>query len=262
MAEVSKDQTIFACPHCGLGLVHTKTDAKCPNGHSFDRAREGYFNLIVSGRISPTTTSGDTADSLAARRRFLATGAYRPLADALVDTLGELNGPVLDVGCGEGYYLSHVDTAYKYGIDISKRGIQMASKAYPHTNFVVGNAYRLPVLTRSCHAVFSVFAPHSHEEFQRVLIPGGKWVTITPGPQHLVEMRPLRKETIVEREQKRESPPPLSESARRIHFQLDLTKVSAEDLFSMTPLKWQTAAKSALSQQVTVDVWVASGLSS
>lgn len=262
MAEVSKDQTIFACPHCGLGLAYSQTGATCPNGHSFDRAREGYLNLVVGGRISPTTTPGDTPESLAARRRFLATGAYAPIARALVDVLGELNGPILDVGCGEGYYLSHIEAPDKYGIDISKRGIQMASKAYPHSHFVVGNAYRLPVLTHSCHAVFSVFSPHSYDEFLRILVPGGRWVTVTPGSQHLIEMRPLRKDTIVTREQKRESPPPMSEFAQRLHFELDLDEESAHDLFSMTPLKWQTAAHSAPSQRVTVDVWVATGLSS
>ena len=262
MAEVSKDQTIFACPHCGRELVYTKTGATCSHGHSFDRAREGYLNLVVAGRISATTTPGDTAESLAARRRFLATGAYAPIVEALIGALGDVSGPILDIGCGEGYYLSQIQSSQKYGVDISKRGIQMASKANPHSNFVVGNAYRLPVLAQSCEAVFSVFSPHSHEEFHRVLVPGGRWITVTPGPEHLIEMRPLRKVSIITREQKRQEPPPGSSSARRVQFTLNLSEESADDLFSMTPLKWQTAANSGPSRHVTVDVWVASGLSS
>jgi 23S rRNA (guanine745-N1)-methyltransferase len=262
MAEVSKVPSIFACPHCQLAFTPTVDGVLCPNGHSFDRAREGYLNLLIGGRIAGDTVPGDTPESLAARRRFLSTGAYQPIADALAKVVEEIDGAVLDVGCGEGYYLSHIRSPKKFGIDIAKQGIRMASKSFPEAQFAVANAFRLPVLDASCDAVFSVFAPHSHEEFQRVLSPCGQWVTVTPGAHHLHQMRPKRDADIVEREKRRDLPPEHAVHAQRIQFDLALSDESADDLFSMTPLIWQTAADAAPVTHVSVDVWVASGFKS
>lgn len=259
MAEVAKNPSIFVCPHCNEGFIDTNQGVICPNGHSFDRAREGYLNLLPTGRLASSAVPGDTANSLAARRRFLSTGAYQPIADALAEAVGEINGPVLDVGCGEGYYLDCVDSPHKFGIDISKRAVQMASKAFTSSVFAVANAFRLPVVSNSCDAVINVFAPHSIEEFERILTRCGQWVTITPGSHHLQQMRPKRDGNIIERELRRDAPPSHGHNATRIKFELDLTKESAEDLFLMTPLVWQTAANAGPVTTVSVDIWVSVG---
>jgi 23S rRNA (guanine745-N1)-methyltransferase len=168
---------------------------------------------------------------------------------------------VLDVGCGEGYYFTHINATDKYGIDISKKAVQMASKLLPDAHFAVASAFRLPIIDHSCAAVFSVFAPHSFEEYARVLQPGGTWVTVTPGPHHLQQMRPKRDQSIGEREERRSEPPAQAQHAERIQFELDLSPSAANDLFSMTPLVWQTAADASPTTQVSVDVWVSSGTS-
>ncbi len=251
---------LFACPHCSLALERTNSGAQCVNGHSFDRAREGYLNLLVGGRLAPSTESGDTKESLTARRRFLSAGWYAPIAEALADAVGVVDGNVLDSGCGEGYYLSQVHASHKFGLDISKRAVQMASKLLPNAQCVVASAYRLPVLDQSCDVVFSVFAPRPLEEFQRVLRPGGKWVTVAPGPNHLKEMRPSRGTDAamraVERDIRRSEAPQQADVSNRVLFELSLTPEAARDLFSMTPLVWQSEATYEPVQQVTVDVWV------
>jgi 23S rRNA (guanine745-N1)-methyltransferase len=167
---------------------------------------------------------------------------------------------VLDVGCGEGWYLGHISAPQRFGLDISKRAVQMASKYLPSAQFVVGNSFRLPVLHQSCAAVFTVFAPHSHIEYQRVLQPGGTWVTITPGPRHLEEMRPMKDDAIIQREAKRELPPPEATESERVTFTLTLSTEAARDLFTMTPLQWQTAANATPVTEVTADVWVSRGV--
>ncbi len=139
MAEVSKVPSIFACPHCMQAFTSTTSGVVCPNGHSFDRAREGYLNLLVGGRIAGDTVPGDTPASLAARRRFLSTSAYAPIADALATVVSQIDGPVLDVGCGEGYYLSHINSPYRYGIDIadcpfSMDHVTLSSVSLHHTH--------------------------------------------------------------------------------------------------------------------------------
>ena len=164
---------MLACPHCMLALTLTEHGATCPSGHSFDRGRGGYLNLLVGGRLGPTVTPGDTADALAARRRFLGAGHYAPIAEAMGAAVGTPPGPVLDVGCGEGYYLSTLGVGATYGLDVSKTAVQMAARAHPDTQFVVGTAYRLPVLDQSVGVVMSVFAPHPFDEFSRVVRPDG-----------------------------------------------------------------------------------------
>lgn len=252
---------VLACPHCGTALQVTDSAARCINNHSFDRAREGYFNLLPGGRLASSTTPGDTSESLAARRRFLNSGGYSPIAEHLARAVGDVNGAILDVGCGEGYYTSHLHGRTRVGIDISKRAVQMAAKRLPGDLFAVASAYRLPILDASCAAVVSVFSPHPLDEFRRVLQPGGRWFTVTPAANHLSEMRPNYSPDAAahSRFEKRAQPPEGAEDAERVTFPLSLTDETASDLFTMTPLQWQSGADGTTVREVTVDVWVSSG---
>jgi 23S rRNA (guanine745-N1)-methyltransferase len=261
---MNSDAAVLACPNCGVALQLSATGASCATGHSFDRGRGGYLNLHVGGRLSAATTPGDTPDALAARRRFLGAGYYAPIAAAVADAIGVQDGAVLDVGCGEGYYLSQLDLTDLYGLDVAKSAVQMAARLLPDAQFVVGSAYRLPVLDASVAAVMSVFAPHPFEEFQRVLQAGGRWVTATPGPNHLQEMRPAltgeSERKTAERLARRAQAPEEAQSARRLEFQLDLSAGALRDLYFMTPIRWQAGSTGADDDQgrtVSVDVWVA-----
>jgi 23S rRNA (guanine745-N1)-methyltransferase len=257
---------VFACPHCRLPLDVSSNGASCANNHSFDRAREGYLNLLVGGRLSSHTVPGDTPDSLAARRRFLSGGHYSPIARALADMVRAPSGPLLDAGCGEGYYLSQMTARHRYGLDVSKKAVQLASRLIPAAQFVVASSYRLPILDTSVEVVMSVFAPRPFEEFRRVLQPGGRWVTVTPGSSHLMEMRPARDNEVgsksMQRRSERDAAPAGATHAERVRFTLELTPETAVDLFSMTPMRWQTDADAdaiASIPRVSVDAWVATG---
>lgn len=258
---------MLACPHCAQPLSLHDTGATCPQGHSFDRGRGGYLNLLVGGRLGSRATAGDAPDSLAARRRFLQAGHYAPIAQAVAEAVGTPDGPVLDVGCGEGHYLSQLaapgtpSISLRYGLDVSKTAIQMAARSYPETQFLVGTAFHLPVLDHSTAVVLSVFAPHPADEFARVLRPDGRWVTATPGPHHLQEMRPdLRgRERVGARLERRSEPPAGATDAVHLEFDLDLDASSATDLYLMTPIRWQKGAQVDGPVTVTIDVWVASG---
>jgi 23S rRNA (guanine745-N1)-methyltransferase len=261
---------VLACPHCRRPLQLSRAGATCENRHSFDRGRGGYLNLLVGGRLSGARTPGDTPDALAARRRFLVGGHYTPIVTALAEAIDVPGGPVLDVGCGEGYYLSQLPLRDRFGLDIAKRAVQMAAMLLPNSQFVVGSAHRLPVLDQSVATVVSVFAPHPFEEFERVLQPGGRWVTVTPGPHHLREMRPtLSGESgrkAGDRLERRSEPPREATAAIRVEFKLQLSAAALRDLFLMTPMRWQAGATGTATEQVgdvqggevSVDVWVSS----
>lgn len=122
--------TLFRCPLCGGSLSEVPAGLRCPRGHCFDRAKEGYVNLLPVGQ-KHSKAPGDDKAMVAARRAFLDGGWYAPLRQALKALAVEVTGPapaVLDAGCGEGYYTSGVREALLAagreprvaGVDISK----------------------------------------------------------------------------------------------------------------------------------------------
>lgn len=107
--------TILTCPICAEPLARAGATLRCPRGHSFDVAREGYVNLLTG------KPRGDTREMALARRTFLEQGWYRPLADrlaalssrCLADAAGGAPATqaalaLVDAGCGEGYYLGRL----------------------------------------------------------------------------------------------------------------------------------------------------------
>lgn len=70
------------CPVCPLPMAIAPDGGtlRCPRGHSFDVARQGYVNL-TAGRAP---RGGDTAEMVAAREEFLRSGAYDFITQALV----------------------------------------------------------------------------------------------------------------------------------------------------------------------------------
>lgn len=105
--------SLFCCPLCAAPLEKTDRTYRCPRGHSFDRAREGYVHLLPANRMH-SKAPGDDKAMAAARNRFLSGGWYAPLRDALC-RLAVDHAParpaVLDSGCGEGYYTAGVCAA-------------------------------------------------------------------------------------------------------------------------------------------------------
>jgi hypothetical protein len=60
----------------------------------------------------------------------------------------------------------------------------------------------------------------------------------------------------MERDLRRSVAPEQADSSHRVSYKLDLTPEAAHDLFSMTPLVWQSEENHVPVQKVTVDVWV------
>lgn len=169
----------------------------CESGHSFDAAKQGYFNLLV-GR--GTAFAADTADMVAARTAFLDAGHYRPLAAAVAAAARPvLQGPdpaVLDSGTGTGHYLRAIlDTVGSevpvaaVGLDISKFALRRAARLNPGAVHLVSDVWQpFPVADAAVDAVMVVFAPRNAAEFSRVLKPSGRLVVVTPRQGHLAEI--------------------------------------------------------------------------
>ena len=74
--------SLFFCPICSSALIRESGRYTCPNGHSFDLAREGYVNLLPANR-QHSKAPGDDREMAAARSRFLEGGWYAPLREEL-----------------------------------------------------------------------------------------------------------------------------------------------------------------------------------
>lgn len=182
------------CPHCGGSLAPSDGALRCPAGHSFDVARQGYVNLTGAGTHTGTA---DTRAMVAARQAFLASGHFRPLLDAVATAAAEaahgVPGCLIDAGGGTGEYLAaaldRMPEREGLVLDLSKDACKHAARLHPRMSAVVADTWRqLPLAGGSAAVVLNVFAPRNAAEFARVLAPGGAVVTVTPNAAHLGEL--------------------------------------------------------------------------
>ncbi len=242
----------FTCPICGDTLSEAEGGAaRCCRGHSFDRAREGYYNLLVSN--SPS--HGDNREMLLARRRFLDSGAYRPMAEALTQALleeAEAGAAVLDMGCGEGYYTDLVERSLHLrdgvsavsAFDISKEAVRLAARRNKNVSFAVASSYRIPCGELAFDLAFNVFSPLALSEVRRVLRRDGGFIMVIPDRRHLFGLKAAIYDEPYENEPSETSLEGFRlVSEKRLAFPLHLdTCQKINDLFMMTPYAYRTKA--------------------
>jgi len=181
------------CPLCGEVLQRQENTYRCENRHSFDIARKGYVHLLpVQNKRS--LNPGDTREQVNARRAFLAGGFYTPIVEALRDLAAGCTGPILDVGCGEGYYSTALAKAMDcelVGLDISKEAVRCAAGQHKNALWLCASAARLPVEDHSVGLLTSLFALTVPEEFRRVLRPDGAFIQVLAAEDHLLGLKSI-----------------------------------------------------------------------
>ena len=129
----------WCCPLCGAPLAGDNA-LKCPSGHSFDRAKEGYWHLLPV-QNTRTKAPGDSREMVAARRAFLSAGYYGIFGQALGELCLEYGQPkagkplrLLDAGCGEGWYDRCIAKQFEEaGRPLELAGFDIAKPAAPST---------------------------------------------------------------------------------------------------------------------------------
>ncbi|WP_298635539.1 putative RNA methyltransferase [uncultured Umboniibacter sp.] len=180
----------FRCPICQQALQVDTTPVHCANGHCFDRAKQGYLNLLpVQNKRSKNP--GDSKEMVKARREWLSLGLYEPIVAGIAQLLDGISANVLDAGCGEGYY---TNALAQYcgeicGSDISKEAVLSAARQYSGVEFTVASNRDLPYQDQQFSAVLSLFGFPVEAEFSRVLQPGGRIITVDPTRDHLIELK-------------------------------------------------------------------------
>jgi 23S rRNA (guanine745-N1)-methyltransferase len=181
---------------CRTPLTLDARRAICERGHSFDVARSGYLNLLQP-QDRRSRVPGDSAEAVAARRRFLDRGFAKPILDAIVAFAQPMQGPLLDAGCGEGYHLGNIENDERHGVDISVAAIDAAAKRYPSCHWIIANADRfLPYADKSFATVLSITARLNSSEFRRVLRDDGRLIVAIPGADDLVELRGMTRDRV------------------------------------------------------------------
>ncbi|MGO9196378.1 MAG: putative RNA methyltransferase [Acidimicrobiales bacterium] len=247
--EPGKLTAPWCCPVCRarLHLIVAEQRWVCAAEHSFDVAREGYVNLQLAGQRR-SRRPGDSAEMVAARRRFLATGAFDPLSTALADLVTvERPTVVLDVGCGEGRHTRHVTAPLVLGVDVAKPAVAAAARADPDGWYAVASAADLPLEDGTVDVALNVFGPVAPAELARVVRHGGAVVAAYPGPSHLEDLRTL----VYEDARPHEVKPPLRHAAEwftevssvSVRYPIVVTDPARlDDLFAMTPYRWHAPA--------------------
>ena len=249
------------CPICGEGLSRGEKEYRCENRHSFDIARQGHVNLLVVQQ-KHSLNPGDTREQVLSRRTFLEGGFYEPIAEALCDTAKELGavGPILDVGCGEGYYCTRLAQALDaelLGLDISKEAVRCAAAKYKGPQWVCGTASHLPVRDGSIGTLTSLFALTLPGEFSRVLAKDGLYFQILAVQDHLLGLKSIIYPELKFKE--KDSVPDLPGFARiktvPIRFTFTVEGAQVQNLLSMTPhlyrISKEGAARLAATEMLT-----------
>ena len=239
------------CPICGEKLCRGEKEYRCENGHSFDIARQGHVNLLVVQQ-KKSLHPGDTREQVLSRRAFLDAGYYAPIARALCDTAKELGaaGPILDVGCGEGYYsakLAEALGAELTGLDISKEAVRCAAAKYKGPRWICGTAAHLPVESGSAGCMTSLFALTMPEEFKRVLKEDGLYFQVLAAQDHLLGLKSIIYPELKLKEKDSVPELPGFELVKSvpIRFTFTVEGEQVRNLLSMTPHVYRISAEGA-----------------
>lgn len=239
----------YLCPLCQQPLTLVHHSWRCAQQHQFDRAKEGYVNLLPV-QHKRSREPGDSAEMMQARRQFLDAGYYQPLQQQVASLLVQqlpATASVLDIGCGEGYYTAAVadalgEQARVCGLDVAKVAVRAAAKRYRHIDFCVASSHRLPFADASLDGVLRIYAPCKADELARVIRRAGCLLTVTPGPRHLLQFKGLIYSQVKLHDTQQENLPGFTlESEQQLAYPLMLTGEDAVTLLQMTPFAWRAS---------------------
>ena len=237
------------CPICQLPLFCEGRSLRCGRNHSFDVARQGYVNLLPVQQ-KRSLHPGDTREQVLSRREFLESGAYGPIVEAVKAAAEGHAGPILDVGCGEGWYAVQVADhlgAELTGLDISKEAVRCAAAKYKGRRWICGTAAHLPIPDDSVGVLMSMFALTMPLEFSRVLKKDGIFIQVLAAQDHLMGLKSIIYPEILLKE--KDSIPTLEGfslvSSTPVRFEFTVEGPQITNLLSMTPHFWRISAEGA-----------------
>lgn len=245
---------MIICPVCKEKLNLEGKTYRCENNHSFDKAKQGYTNLLLSNQ-KHSKLPGDDKDMVLSRKNFLEKDYYKKISDSLNEIVFDLNGDkkeinILDIGCGEGYYTKNLYRFLKdktlpnvVGIDISKPAILEASKSNKDITWLVASAINLPIEDSSLDAIICMFAKIIPEEKMRTLKDGGYVIIVSTGENHLIELKEVVYDKVRTDFYSPVEDMKIFKHIKTINVQDEVLikeNQSIKNLFDMTPYRWRS----------------------
>ena len=267
---------LLLCPVCKENLIKDVLNKmyKCENNHTYDIAKEGYVNLLISNQ-KRSKNPGDSKEMVLARVEFLSKGYYGLLSDKInqmiVESLNKDNNDkfnIMDLGCGEGYYLTNLKNymdeknikANYYGMDVSKEAVKYASKTNKDCVWAVGNNFHIPAENKSIDCILSVFSPIDIDECNRVLKDDGVFVRVLPRTNHLIQLRNIIYSEVHLNEKVYKANDEENEYIKEsnVTFDINLNKEEIISLLKMTPHYWKSTAenKEKLESYKSLDITI------
>lgn len=247
---------MLVCPVCSSLLEQEDKTLRCEQNHSFDRAKQGYFNLLLNN-AKKSKAPGDNADMVLARQQFLDSGLYQSISDTVnqiaIEHLWQRPAPaILDLACGEGYYTQQLNWALNdhqihhtlYGLDISKDAIKAGCRRTKDIHWLVANGFKAPFREHSLDCIINMFNRVNSDALHRLCHPSGKVIVASAAKYHLQQL----KEAIYDEPRFDEFDMVNAMAGRFTHDgrqQLDFTMVlkpeNTKALLGMTPHAWRSS---------------------
>ncbi len=247
---------MLICPVCSQPLNRVEKKLSCENNHSFDQAKQGYFNLLLN-QAKKSKQPGDNSDMVHARTRFLDAGHYQSISDAInqmaVDLLWQQqDAQILDLGCGEGYYTQRLHHALSdhqinhelFGLDISRDAVKAACKRTKDIQWLVANGKKTPFSEHGMHLTLNVFNRIMPDSLKQICHPQGRVIIASAGAHHLQQL----KEAIYDTPKYVEFDAIAAmgghfkhEQRQQLDFVIKLPPASTQDLLYMTPHAWRSS---------------------
>ena len=249
---------MLTCPVCQSPLALNERQLRCENNHSYDQAKQGYFNLLLNN-AKKSKQPGDNAEMVHARSAFLNAGHYQSISDTInqlaIDHLLQNQmdqSQILDLGCGEGYYSDRLHLALHdhqiqhdfYGLDISKDAVKAAAKRSKDIHWLVANANKAPFAPNSMSLIMNVFNRIMPKALSQLCHENGRVLIASAGAYHLQQLKEAIYETprFVEFDAIATMDEFFHHEQRHVlDFTMSLAPESTQHLIAMTPHAWRSS---------------------
>jgi 23S rRNA (guanine745-N1)-methyltransferase len=260
--RIKENIDMFKCPFCGEGMNFDNLNSLiCNNNHCFDIAKSGYVNFLLK-----SLKQKYDKELFESRNLICKMGFFDPLVEKMAcliaknvsrsaaDGLNHIR--ILDAGCGEGYHLSEIIKKLQEkdnidlqgaGIDISKYGIQLASKNHKDIIWCVADIAKIPFLDNKFDIVLNILSPANYSEFGRVIRSNGLLIKAVPNSGYLKELRnKLYQGTDKEAYSNEKVIEHFSRyfeirEIKSVLYKVSISKEELNHLIKMTPLSWGAA---------------------
>ena len=120
---------------------------------------------------------------------------------------------------------------------------QKAAKLNKNVTYIVASSNSIPFMNNYFDLLIYIFAPIFINETKRVLKENGNIIIVTPGPDHLYELKEIMYKNPYHNDDRSNQFDNYELSKQRLKYSKTLDNTSINDLIKMTPYNYKTNSK-------------------